>query len=141
MPALGECTRQSRATKIKVAESGRQAVFLNPERSAFRIVRADGCLFVGVTSADYIICGTPGDLIVELKGSDVDHALDQIKSTMTAWRRDPVAARTISGLIVCSRVPRFDSKIQRVKLALARDFQAKLNVCSRNQEHNFESLF
>ena len=141
LPKLSDCTDNSSDSRIKISECGRQAVFLNATRKAFRIVRADACLYTGVEAADWIVCGPEGDVIVELKGCDVSHALDQVVNTMRMWRKDRDVAAKMVGLIVCSRVPRFDSKIQRAKLTVAKDFRTKLHVCSRNQEHEFSKLF
>ena len=141
MPGIKQCTKSSKSSKIKVSESGRQAVFLNITNASFRIIRADGCLYVGVISADYIICGPPGDLVVELKGSDVGHGLNQVRATMEKWITSGNASAQVAGLIVCARIPRFDSKIQRVKRSLAKEFGAMLHLSSRNQEHEFTSLF
>ncbi len=140
-PSLTECTKQFTATKLKVAEYGRQAIFLNPTRSKFRVIRADGCLYLNMLAADFIVCGPEGDVITELKGSDVGHAVDQILSTFDTWSKEEASSHKICGLIVCSRVPRFDTKIQRAKVSVAKRFKARLHVCSRNQEHDFASLF
>jgi hypothetical protein len=136
-----ECVRPTSAKKIAVSEGARGAIFLNPENASFRVIKADGCLYKNMLAADWIVCGPPGDVIIELKGSDVNHALDQVLNTMAIWSKDPEASLFLTSLIVCSRVPRFDSKIQRAKATVAKRFKTKLHVCSRNKEHVFAELF
>lgn len=64
MASIAECSRTLLASKIKIEESGRYAVFINIDRLKFTVVRADGCLYRGLVAADFIVCGPPGDLIV-----------------------------------------------------------------------------
>jgi hypothetical protein len=104
-------------SKPKVEENGRKAIFLNPERAKIKKVRIDGCLIVGSgLRADYIV-SKPNviDVIVELKGADVYHAIDQIIATLPFWRSYPPFSDKIAGLIVCSRSPMSASDLQVMK--------------------------
>jgi hypothetical protein len=55
-PSPTNCIQTVRDTKPKVEESGRKAVFLNPERVSIKKIRVDGCLIRGSgLKADYIV--------------------------------------------------------------------------------------
>jgi hypothetical protein len=112
-----DCIQTVCDSKPKVEENGRKAVFLNPEKAAIRKVRVDGCLIVSDTRrADFII-SKPGvvDVIVELKGKDINHARDQIVATLSFWRAYPPFSKRIAGLIICSKSPMSASDLQVMK--------------------------
>ena len=116
--ARNGCIRTVRDSKPKVEENGRKAVFLNPERLSIKKVRVDGCLTTGPgLKADYIVA-KPGviDVIVELKGADVYHAIDQIIATLRFWRSYPPFSTKVAGLIVCSKSPMSASDLQVMKV-------------------------
>jgi hypothetical protein len=80
-PKLSDCTETLTHTRIKVDDkrSLRWAVFLNPAQTTIRKVRVDGCLVSGSIAADWIVSKADcADVVVELKGRDVGHAIQQI---------------------------------------------------------------
>lgn len=105
--------------KISLSDpgTGRSVVFLNPKRKSARRIRMDGCLApAGSKAADYVISLLAVvDVIVELKGKNVDHAVLQIEATLGFWghHAEHVAKQTISALIVCKEYPRADRKFKR----------------------------
>lgn len=116
-PSSEDCIRTVCDSKPKVEENGRKAVFLNPGNAAIKKVRVDGCLIVDETlKADYIV-SKPNvvDVIVELKGKDIDHAKDQIVATLAFWKAHPPFSAKIAGLIICSRSPMSSSDLQVMK--------------------------
>jgi hypothetical protein len=144
--ALKEYTRTQTDSKIKVSENGRQAVFLNPERAVYFIVQVDGGLIKNTTASDYVVSkadqkGILDDLVIELKGTDVNHALDQVMATANYWQQQGLRAGKIAALIVCARMPKFDTKVQRCASAFAKSFKGPLHVCPRNDEFVFENVF
>jgi len=105
----------------KVEENGRKAIFDNTQREEVKIIRVDGGLIQDNRQrADYIV-SKPGlvDVIVELKGRDVNHAIEQIYATIPVWRAHPPFSPQLGALAVCSRVPATSADLQ-VKKAKAR---------------------
>jgi hypothetical protein len=79
----------------------------------------DHCLApVGEVAADFVV-SKPRlvDIIVELKGKNVDHAVDQIESTWTFWgrRAEHEAGQPIGAWIMCSEYPRASLKVARYR--------------------------
>jgi hypothetical protein len=115
------CIERIRDSKVRVTDPGtaRRAILLNPDRVQVRRIRMDHCLApVGEVAADFVV-SKPNlvDVIVELKGKNVDHAVDQIESTLTFWRRHAEYKRgqPIGAWIVCAEYPRASLKVARYR--------------------------
>lgn len=134
----------TKVSKVKVVENGKSAVFSNPQKKQFVITRVDGGVVENELSADYVVSQPEvGDLIVELKGKEVGRAVEQIVATaglLNQCRRD-AGSRKMAALIVCTRVPRQDSKSLRLQNAFQQKHRARLRIVASNIEHNFEALF
>lgn len=136
-----KCFIDTADSKIKFREAGRQAVVLNASKELFTRVKVDGCLLKEVTAADWVLAKpSVGDVVIELKGTDIGRGIEQVRKTINHWNKAGLRAGRIAALIVCSRYPRIDTKIQRAKQALARDHRAPLHVVPRNREFEFEAL-
>jgi hypothetical protein len=109
-----ECITYTDRSSVHVSERGVGATFLNARRKLVRQVRYDGCYksAQGGRRADYIIgMQAVGDVILELKGSDLDHAVSQVEATLAEWRADPIRFEPIACLVVLgSRVPRITTR-------------------------------
>lgn len=112
-----ECVDEITHKKIVVAENGRKANVLNPQEKVFRRIQVDGCLVNQETIADWIVSEVGvASVIVELKGSDVKKACRQLMATLKHQDCIPWLEEKIGFLVVCSRVPSFDTSIARAKL-------------------------
>lgn len=93
------CVHRQSGSKVAVKDknSGR-AVFINPKRAEYRCVLIDGCVIKEGLRADWLVESESGkQVVVELKGSDVPHALKQISNTVDVgvsegWINLPVGA-------------------------------------------------
>ena len=136
-----KCVTLNKNSKVTVKENGKQAIFLNPERTVYCVVHVDGCVIQQKIASDYVVSKAGvGDVVVELKGCDVDHAVDQIFATADFWTKNGFREGNIAGLIVCSRKPSFDTKIQRIQARFAKHFSAPIHVIARNDEFVFERV-
>ncbi len=137
MTAKSPCIEHLHESRIKVEEKGKSAVFLNPQRLEVLRVKVDGCLRTNTIASDWIVASPDcGDIVIELKGCDVSRAIDQIIATLAFWRNHELCSTSQSALIVCSRYPRFDTKLQRGKVKLQKK-NVFLRVESRNLEYEF----
>ncbi|MBR7800503.1 hypothetical protein [Undibacterium fentianense] len=133
--------KKTNSSKIKVEENGKQAVFLNPNRSAYFVIRVDGHLIKNKVACDFVVSKEEfADLMIELKGMDVDHAVEQVLSTAKFWHDTALREGKIAALVVSSRYPRFDSKVARYKEKFARQFKGPLHLVTKNQEYCMERV-
>jgi hypothetical protein len=119
-PLLQECTEDLTDSKITVKRDGRKAVFDNAERATIRRIDLD-CWIPSTETlkADYIV-SNPGvvDIIVELKGKDIKHAVKQVVATLTKWKSAPAFSEKIGGLIVFTRCPMRAAETSDIKKRL-----------------------
>jgi len=124
------CIESLSHSKIKVHDRGTNvsAVFLNPERRIVQRIRVDGCLApAGQTAADFLV-SLPSivDVIVELKGTDLRRALEQVEATVEFlqnrknFQKKPPNSPLTGILIICSEYPSKNPRIQRKRDALGK---------------------
>ncbi|WP_400769580.1 hypothetical protein [Methylosinus sporium] len=141
-----ECQSISNDIRVKVAgEHGRSAIFLNKSKDTFVKIRVDGCVIsnsTGQKSADWIVSRPGvGDVIVELKGKNVEYAIQQINCTAKFWTNENLRAGRLAALIVAKQCPPLTSTtIQKAQTAFAREYEGRLRVVTRNDEFSFDTL-
>lgn len=139
-----KCSEETKVTKVKVEEKGKQAVFLNPQREKFTKTKVDGCLIESSTSCDWLVTkNNVGSVLVELKGCDVSHALEQVKQSFEKLKKKGLLEQKNAALIVCRNPPShpsFNSKLQRVKQELSKKYKAPLHIKAGNYEYEFEKV-
>ena len=115
------CIETVNHPRIRVSDpgTGRSAVLLNPDRGQARRIRMDGCLAPeNSVAADWVV-SKPNfvDVIVELKGRDVGHGVDQIEATMRFWtqRQEYQRGQIVGVWILCSEYPRASLKVARFR--------------------------
>lgn len=139
-----QCSEITKVTRIKVSENGKQAILLNPEKETFTKIKMDGCVIVNCTSCDWVIQDEHmSSILIELKGSDVDHAITQIEATFAYLKDHDLLTNKSAGLIVCSkpsRSPSFTSKLQKAKARLSTKYKAPLHVVVGNHEYKLDKL-
>ena len=140
------CIEEISHSKVKVhdAGTGMSAILLNAKKERVRRIRMDGCLApAGERAADFLVSlPRTVDVIVELKGGDVAHAITQIESTRIFWRAhsEYVQRQPISGWIVCTEYPRASLKIGRYRESF-RAHGGVLLISTRNGEERAFSEF
>lgn len=139
--ALADCQEKTDVSRVRIAEEGKQVIFLNLDREAFVKTRIDGCLIDNATACDWVVSHDNADLFVELKGTDVDHGLLQILTTAQYWVEHGYNSAKLAALVVCCRYPRVATGVQRAKLQFERRYRGPLHVVPRNKEVRFKDLF
>jgi hypothetical protein len=123
-------------TKIKVKESGRSAVIVNPAKDAIDKIEVDGCVLKNELACDWVLSlQNKWDIFIELKGRDVSHAVDQLRATIDHWRHNDLLEGQAAALVVCSQYPRIDTVIQKAKAEFARRYKLPLHVEAKNREY------
>lgn len=139
----GPCANATTSSKIKLTDVQSQtAIIENMARDQFILIKFDGCVICNATACDWLLIG-PNDqfLAVELKGCDVDHAVEQIEAAFIHLRSSGEQISKLAGLVICSRYPRIDTKIQRLKQRLARRFMAPLHIKTDGRDLKFSEFF
>ena len=138
-----DSTQCTRVSKIKLVDKGsiRFAVFLNPLKQEYIKRRMDGGIVKNATSADWMLSREDaGDVVVELKGGDVHHALEQVIATAEFATRNGLLCGKIAALILCTQHPGIDTKIQRAMSSFARRFRGPIHTRNRSGEFVFDRV-
>ena len=137
MRDFGECEKPCRKPEIVVRERGSRFVLKNPKGIKVRVVEIDGCVIKEGPRCDwlFVATGDPTEIYVELKGSDIGHAIKQIKATIPQVSEN---ARSVPKqcYIVGRRVPPgARPQVQLAQLRFPRAYSAKLMVRNSVAEH------
>lgn len=93
-------------------------------------VRVDGCeINDNSIRCDFMHLAKGIEFYIELKGQDLEHALEQIKSTIIRLSSNIKKGNKIS-YIICTRSPMSSSEIQNHKLDFRKKFNSKLEIKS-----------
>jgi hypothetical protein len=128
---FSRCTRKRKDPLIVVEEKGRRLVIENSTRRLIKVVTVDGCLINDKRiRCDYLFEVNTADesvIYVELKGSDIDYAFNQLVATLgycdtrhKTWSKECY--------IVASRVPRAGPKVQVLQVQMKQKHGATLRI-------------
>lgn len=135
------CSEDSQHPLIVAEAEGRKFTIRNPAKKPVKKVQVDGCLIADERQrCDYLfelgkVCHCV--IYLELKGSDIEHAFNQLVHTINYLAKRH-QNRTKICHIVASRVPRAGPKVQNLKLQMARKYKALLFVDTQEANVNIE---
>ncbi|HDS1833108.1 TPA: hypothetical protein RNT04_003698 [Stenotrophomonas maltophilia] len=144
-----ESRELSTNSRVKVEENGRVAVFINEDRARFHKVKLDDGVVKGELCADFaVLKESVGVVIVELKGTDIEHAVDQVEAAIELMKKcgrplekkGKPSAIPFAGLIVCSRYPKSDTSFQKKQKKFVAKHKAPLHCVSGRGEFKLEKV-
>ena len=142
-PSLQAYTEVLSDSRITVRRDGRRATFNNSDRATVRLIDLDCWIpSADVLKADYLV-SKPGtaDVIIELKGKDIKHAVMQITSTLVIWKKAPPFSNKIGGLIVFTRCPMRAAEIGDIKKRLLLQLGLWMEIDKdQKTEYRFETF-
>ncbi|MBB4085101.1 hypothetical protein [Sphingomonas carotinifaciens] len=129
------CSVRKNDSKIKIEENGRKAIFLNESRDEYTVTEVDGCLINDGMRADYLITKEDScSVFVELKGKNVDHAVEQLFASVERLEVKNICHKNLGFLVICKRFPRFDTFVAKAKQKAAARYKAGFHVvCDRGE--------
>lgn len=93
-------------------------------------IKIDGCeINDDSIRCDFMHLAKGIEFYIELKGQDLEHALDQIKATILRMSSNIKKGNKIS-YIICTRSPMSSSEIQNHKLEFRKKFNSRLEIKS-----------
>lgn len=122
----GDCIKETYAPTI-VKREGRSSIrFINSDRERVFVIKVDGCLEKGSERkrVDYLFIGCKQNraYLVELKGSDLERAYEQIKETLEILKEIGIHRYRLDAYIVLTRTPTVDIRSSKRK-ALEKCFE------------------
>lgn len=130
MKSLPECEEYKSDARLVLQENKSKIIFLNPNQDQVLIIRVDGCVIKDneILRCDYAI--VPCDEIeiyVELKGSDISHAVKQIESTIKLLSDNPQKIKKLC-FVVSTRVPKQSTSVQQLQSQFKKKFNASFRI-------------
>lgn len=116
--SLTPCTTAHKKPKFTLAEKGSRVEFANPNTHPVDEITVDDCVIKAGLRCDYLVNveTTATSVLVELKGSDVAHALEQLEASHTQLEAQLHAKRV--WIVSAQRCPLASSEIQNHQLRL-----------------------
>ena len=138
---FSSCSEVRNDPIVVISEKGRKFTIINTQRETIVKIRVDGCLINDERKrCDFLFeigsecyCA----IYVELKGSNVGRAFEQLTSTL-----DCICHRHSNHKIIChivsSRSPRLGTEIQNMKLSMARKYKSLLHIGTTSVSINID---
>lgn len=132
-----ECEKTSSNKLISLAENKSNLVIENPNQFKVCVVQVDGCAIKEGKRCDYLVIPDQQDIkkvieiYIELKGSKILHAIEQLEATIKKLSDDPAKQEKVC-IIVSSQSPLITTKIQNFKKDFKKKYNAKLEFKNRN---------
>ncbi len=129
-------------TPIVCKENHRVACFVNTKQNVIQKIQVDGGVIpCGSTACDNLvrhIAKEPhAEYFVELKGTDVKHAISQLEASIKLLSESKVSIR-YAIVVSTNSHPAIRTDIQRGKKHLLTQYDFTLVVKSRKYEHNLD---
>ena len=117
--------RKISSQKLFVYQEMRSKLILeNVDSIESTSITVDGCEINDDTiRCDFMHIAKGIEFYIELKGQDLEHALEQIKSTILRLSSNIVKGNKVS-YIICTRSPMTSSEIQNYKLEFRKKFNS-----------------
>jgi len=137
------CLSETSGTKVKVEANARRAIFDNADNATIQIIDVD-CWMQGSKGlkADYLVLKSQMvDVVVELKGSDIRHAIRQIVATSEQWRNATLSKEMMGGLVIFTHSPETSASLANKKKTLRNKNKIHLEVDKNGRtEYRFETF-
>jgi hypothetical protein len=142
MKRFPKCENYKTDKKISLEENKCKITFLNPNQDNILIVDVDGCAIDDneTLRCDYAL--VPFDEIeiyVELKGSDISHAVKQLESTISLLSNNPQTIKKLC-FIISTRVPKQTTSIQQLQSQFKKKFNASFRIKNIQDEYDLSTL-
>ena len=137
------CIRKAEETKPKVGAHARWAVFDNGDMATIHVTDVDCWLKnADCLKADFVVSKPKVvDVIVEIKGANIDHAVKQIISTAEQWRKASAITTILGGLIIFTRSPESSASLANRKRKLRDKHRIHLELGKNGKtEYRFETF-
>lgn len=141
MKSLPTCEEHLTHTKIVLQENKSKIIFLNPNQVNILKIRVDGCVISDndTLRCDYALIPSTGvEIYVELKGSDIAHAVKQIESTIELLSAAPQKIKKLC-FIVSTRVPKQTTNVQQLQSQFKKKFNASFRIKNIQDEYDLSN--
>ena len=124
-----ECKVITKNKLIIFSEKRSKLTVQNTRNSEVTKIVVDGCQITSGIRCDHLMIVDEVEYFIELKGQDIEHALEQIEETISDLSGDPKYSEKIA-FIICTRSPLTSTSIQNHQVKFRKKFKCKLIIKS-----------
>jgi len=134
MDIFGDCERLVTDRLIVLQERRSRITFRNPSCSIVRHVVIDDCVITKGPRCDYLLINDSSvEHFVELKGSDVRHAIIQLENSIKQVSADVFEGEK-KAFIISTRCPLASTEVQAYQLRFRKKYKTSLVIRSSGYE-------
>lgn len=128
-----KCEKASSDPLKALKQNQSEFIIENPNHFKFYIVQVDDCAIKEGLRCDYLVFPDSKDIkktleiYIELKGSDILHAIKQLEATIQQLSDNPAKQEKVC-VIISTRCPQTTTEIQKFKVKFKKTYNAKLEV-------------
>ncbi len=124
-----DCTQITSVRLITFSENKSKLTLINVDRVVASRIKVDGCQITNGIRCDYLLIAKDIEHFIELKGQDINHAIEQIISTIKTLSSN-IAKNTKVSYVICTRSPLTSASIQNLQLKFKKHYNSKLIIKS-----------
>ena len=130
--SFGDCEEVKEDKKIVITDpksKNKRSKFCleNPEKKKIRVITVDDCVIKKGIRCDYlIILPDEKEIYLELKGKDVEHAVQQIEASMKQLKSKLSSEKLC--FVASTRCPIASPQIQNIKKKFKKNYNAQLYI-------------
>lgn len=115
-------------------ENGRKVIFKKPQGKKAQKIRVDGCCIRQATACDYLVLDWENRYhFVELKGSNVEHALKQLSATIPSFFKAGSKAKFWCFIASTGSAPAATTGVQNKKAQIKKAWKNAVIAIRTNQ--------
>lgn len=130
-----KCSTTNKNKLVVFQEMRSKLIIENKNQVTATKVEVDGCEITTGIRCDYLYLINDLELFIELKGQDIQHALEQLEATINKLSKDAKGQKKKS-FIICTRSPLNSASIQNFRVKFRKRFNSHLIVKSSPYEHS-----
>lgn len=135
-----DCCITETKNSIEKFEENRSIIRItNKNKRSLLRHKVDGCLITDGIKCDWMLIDkeTKTEVYIELKGSDIAHAVDQLCATVEQLGYGPSKKW---GYVICTRCPMSTTEVQTASKKVAKSHSLMLRVKKTVHEESIEAL-
>ncbi len=130
-----KCIEKNNNKIIPFKEQRSSLFILNKEQQKTSKIKVDGCEITEGLRCDYLLLTDKMEYFIELKGQDINHAIKQLRQSISKLSRNAREEAKVS-FVICSRSPLSSASIQNEQLKFKKEFNSRLII--KSSPFNYE---
>lgn len=124
-----KCIDKNTNKVIVFKENRSKLTIINKDQEKVCKIIVDGCQITSGLRCDFMLTTKNLEFFIELKGQDINHALEQIKTTISKLSKNAKKQKKKT-FIICTRSPLSSASIQNIRIQLRKNYNSDLIIKS-----------